>query len=311
MSIRPRTLSLGLGIGWAVAVLVTLTRMGNPVDAWCYYGFDRANPWNPDGCFLYSPPVAQFMSTIAGFVPFEVFTFLLRAVEMLVLVAVAGPAVGLALFIPAVAIELNAANVNLLIVGAILIGFRYPWAWAFVVLTKLTPGVGILWFAVRREWRSFTIALCATLAIAIISLIAAPHLWQQYFAALNTEGDGSIFLIWWRLPLAAIVVVWGARNNHRWALVVAVFLALPRWYFLSPVVLVGLFPLVRLPRPLPWPAFRWGPLAQQVTPPLASTQTMAATEDAMTVRAPRRLSSPVRHPVVEITEVASPPSPAG
>ena len=40
--------------------------------------------------------------------------------EMLVLVAVAGPALLFALFIPAVAIELNAANINLLIVGAVL-----------------------------------------------------------------------------------------------------------------------------------------------------------------------------------------------
>jgi len=260
--------------------------MGNPVDSWCYYGFDQANPWNPDGCFLYSPPVAQFMSVVAGVMPFEVFTFLLRAVEMLVLIAVAGPAVGLALFIPAVAIELNAANINLLIVGAVLVGFRYPWAWAFVVLTKVTPGVGILWFAVRREWRSFTIALGATLAFAILSRSASPNLWQQYFAGLSTEGDGSIFLIWWRLPLAAIVVVWGARKNHRWALMVAVFLALPRWYFLSPVVLVGLFPLVRLPRPLPWPAFHLRPLARPVTPPLIATQTAAATSDGRTVRAP-------------------------
>ena len=36
-------------------------------------------------------------------------------------------------------------------------------------------------------------------------------------------------------------------------MIVAVFLALPRWYFLSPVILVGLFPLVTLPRPLPAP----------------------------------------------------------
>ena len=285
MSVRPRTIGIGIGIGigWAVVVIVTLTTTGNPVDAWCYYGFDRTNPWNPDGCFLYSPPVAQFMGAIAGVMPFEVFTFLLRAVELLVLVAVAGPAVGLALFIPAVAIELNAANVNLLIVGAVLLGFRHPWAWAFVVLTKLTPGIGLLWFAVRREWRSFSIALGATLVLAIMSLITSPNLWQQYFEGLNTEGDGSVFLIWWRLPLAAVVVVWGARSNRRWALIVAVFLALPRWYFLSPVVLVGLFPLVRLPRPLPSPAFFWRPLPRQTKPPLVATQTAA---HAHTVREP-------------------------
>jgi len=281
MSIRPRALALGLGIGWAVVVLVTLTRFGTPVDAWCYYGFDPANPWNPDGCFLYSPPVAQFMGAVRSVIPFDIFALLLRSAEMFVLIAVAGPAVGLALFIPAVAIELNAGNINMLIVGAVLIGFRYPWAWAFIVLTKVTPGIGMLWFAVRREWRNFAIAMGATLALAILSRLAAPTLWQQYLVGLDGATDPYVPGIGLRLPLAAIVVVWGARNNHRWALIVAVFLALPRWYFLSPVVLVGLFPLVRLPRPLP--GQMW--FAARTSRP-APSQPAAATSDGRTVRAP-------------------------
>jgi len=248
-----RTIALGAGIGWAVVVLVTLTQAGNPVDAWCYYGADPADPYRLDQCFMYSPPVALVMDGVRAAMPFEAFAFLLRAAELVVLIAVTGPALGLALLIPAVAIELNAANINLLIVGAVLIGFRYPWAWAFVALTKVTPGVGMLWFAVRREWRNFAIALIATGAIALGSWLVAPELWRGYLAGLGGSPDSSIWLIWWRLPLAALVVVWGARNDHRWALIVAVFLAMPRWYFLSPVILVGLFPLVRLPRPLPRP----------------------------------------------------------
>lgn len=267
---------MGLGIGWAVAVLVTLTQMGSPVDAWCYYGFDPANPWNPDGCFLYGPPVALFMDAVRSVMPFEAFTLLLRSAEMLVLIVVAGPAVGLALFIPPVAIELNAANINLLIVGAVLIGFRYPWAWAFIVLTKVTPGIGLLWFAARREWRHLAIATGATLAFATLSLVAAPDLWRQYLAGLGAASDDSAFGIVWRLPIAAALVVWGARGDHRWALMVAVFLALPRWYYLSPVLLVGLFPLVRLPRPLRWPSWFGS----------RSPQTAATTSDGLTARAP-------------------------
>jgi hypothetical protein len=250
--------------------------MGAPVDAWCYYGFDPAQPWAPGSCFLYSPPVAVVMNVVQVLMPFEVFTFLLRSAELLVLVAVAGPAVGLALFIPAIAIEINAANVNLLIVGAVLIGFRYPWTWAFIILTKVTPGVGLLWFAVRREWRNFALALGATLAVATVSWLVAPGLWPQYLAGLGVAEDDSMFGIAWRLPLAAIVVVWGARHDHRWAVIVAVFLAMPRWYYLSPVILVGLFSLVRLPRPLPMPETvrRW------------VSQPAAATSDGRTARAP-------------------------
>ena len=277
MTFRPRFILIALGIGWAVAVFVTFTKMGNPVDAWCYYGFDPKNIWDPDGCFLYSPPVAQLMGVIQGLMPFETFTFLLRAAETIVLAVVTGPALFFSLFIPAVAIELNAVNVNLLVVGAVLIGFRFPFEWAFVILTKITPGVGLLWFAVRREWRNLAIAIGATALIAGGSFLLAPDLWRQYFEQLGREPDDSIFVIGWRLPLAALVVIWGARTNHRWAMIVAVFLGMPRWYFLTPVILVGLFPLVRLARPLPWA--RW--FRRKGDQPAA-----AGTSDGLTVRAP-------------------------
>ena len=253
MRSRLRYVAFGLGVGWAVAILVTLTQIGNPVDAWCYYGFDQSNPWDLNFCFLYSPPVEMVMTAIRSVMPFELFVFLLRTAELIVLVVVAGPAVGLALFIPAVAIELNAVNINLLLVGAVLIGFRYPAVWAFIALTKVTPAVGMLWFAARREWRNFAFAAGTTVVIAAASWILAPETWNQYLATLRGAPDISIWRIEWRLPLAAIVVIWGARKDHRWAVIVAVFLALPRWYYLSPVVLVGLFPLVRFAHPLPWP----------------------------------------------------------
>jgi hypothetical protein len=280
--VRPRSAFGGIGIGLAIAVLVMLTRSGNPVDAGCYYSFDAADPWNRDGCFLYSPPVEMLMVAVRSVMPFEAFTFLLRSAELLVLGLVAGPALPFALFVPSVAIELNAANINLLVVGAVLIGFRAPWMWAFIALTKVTPGVGMLWFAVRREWRSFLLATGATAAIVALSWIASPHLWDAYITSLRGEPDASVWQIWWRLPMAAIVVVWGARGNHRWALMVAVFIAMPRWYFLSPVVLVGLFALVRLPRPLPWP--RLAPIARRFGSPVP--QPAAATSDGRTVRAP-------------------------
>ena len=43
--------------------------------------------------------------------------------------------------------------------AAIALGFRYPAAWSFLLLTKVTPGIGLVWFAVRREWRPLAIAL--------------------------------------------------------------------------------------------------------------------------------------------------------
>jgi len=269
-----KVLALGVGLGWAVTILIFYTRsVGTPVDAWCYYGMDPRAPWDPPGCFSYSPPFAQLMTVIQGLVPFEWFYTALRVVEMIVLALITGPAIGAALLIPAVAIEINAVNVNILLVAAVIVGFRYPWTWAFVILTKVTPGIGLLWFAVRREWRHLGIALGVTVAISSASFLLAPWMWGEFFGALASAPDETPFKIWWRLPVAAAVVVWGARTNRRWALIVAVFLAMPRWYYLSPVILVGLFPLLRLPRPLPWLGWR-------------SRQTAAATSDGRTARAP-------------------------
>ena len=52
-----------------------------------------------------------------------------------------------------------------------MLGFRYPWTWGFVLLTKVTPGIGLLWFAVRREWRALAIALGVTGVIVAVSLV--------------------------------------------------------------------------------------------------------------------------------------------
>ncbi len=180
------------------------------------------------------------------------------------------------LLVPAVAIEINAANVNILLVAAVVLGFRYPWTWTFVILTKVTPGVGLLWFAVRREWHQLAVAAGVTVVVVGVSYAVAPWMWGDYLSALAAATDESPFKIWLRFPFAVAFVVWGARTDRRWALIVAVFLAMPRWYFLSPVILVGLFPLVRLPRPLPWPMWIRS----------NAHQTAAATSDGRTAAAP-------------------------
>ena len=278
-------LALSVGLGLAVAILITWTRVGgSPVDAWCYYGMDPAAPYRADHCFLYSPPLAQAMSVIQSVMPFEAFTTTLRTLEMIALALITGPAIGGVLMIPATEIELNAANINIILIGAVLLGFRYPWTWSFVVLTKVTPGIGLLWFAVRREWRDLAIALGVTTAIAFGSFIVAPWMWSAYLSALVAAPDESAFPIWMRLPLAAAIVIWGARTDHRWAVVVAVFLALPRWYFLSPVVLVGLFKVVTFPRPLPLPSIRWRPFRIERRQPAAATTSGSSV--GRTVRAP-------------------------
>ena len=82
-------------------------------------------------------------------------------------------AIALLLFQPVIA-SIALGNVEILIAAAIVAGFRWPAAWAFVLLSKVTPGIGLVWFAVRREWRSLAIALAVTAAIVAVSFALAP-----------------------------------------------------------------------------------------------------------------------------------------
>ena len=107
-------------------------------------------------------------------VGFEAYVAVSRAIELVAAFWLAGPALFLALLLPPVATEINAANINLILVVAIVLGFRWPALWAIVLLTKPTMAVGLLWFVFRRDYRSLAIALGTTLAIAAVSFVDQP-----------------------------------------------------------------------------------------------------------------------------------------
>ena len=100
--------------------------------------------------------------------PWEAFLAAWTVILLLAVRYLVGPRLW-AVAIAFAAFELLGGNIHLLLAVAIVAGFRWPAAWAFVLLTKVTPGVGLLWFAVRREWRSLGIALGATAVVAVAS----------------------------------------------------------------------------------------------------------------------------------------------
>jgi hypothetical protein len=140
--------------------------------------------------------------------------------------------------------------VHLLYAAAIVVGFRYPATWALMLLTKVTPGVGLLWFAVRREWRALLIALGATAIIVAVSYVISPGIWRQWFdlltahAARPTPVLASIGVpLVVRLPVAAVIVIWGARTGRPWVLPIAVYLAQPTVWLASLSILIAMLPL--------------------------------------------------------------------
>jgi hypothetical protein len=196
------------------------------------YGAARAGGAD---AYLYAPAFAQALAPFKA-LPWPVFAGLWLLLMALCLVAVAGVWALLVAFIPPVLIELQAGNIHLPLALAIGLGLRYPATWAFVLLTKPTLGIGLLWFVVRREWRHLAIALGSTAAVAAVSFVIAPNAWPAWIEALAANAGHPIspdysgvihvpLLI--RLPVAALTVIWGARTDRPWTIAVATTLALP------------------------------------------------------------------------------------
>jgi hypothetical protein len=148
--------------------------------------------------------------------------------------------------------EIWGGNIELLVALAIVVGFRWPAAWSFVLLTKITPGVGLLWFVVRREWRSLAIAAAATAAVMAVSYLLMPEAWRRWPQVLaDNAGKGGTgtwaavpipFLV--RLPFAIVLVVWGARTNRRWTVPVSAMLALPALWYGGLSIMLATLPLL-------------------------------------------------------------------
>ena len=127
-------------------------------------------------------------------------------------------------------------------------GFRYAGAWAWVLLTKVTPGVGLLWFGVRREWRNLGIAAGVTAAIVAVTFAVAPELWVRWVQMLMgsvgvTRPSVLEIPVLPRLAIAAAVVAFAAWRNIPALVPVAALLALPAIWVNSLAMLVAIVPL--------------------------------------------------------------------
>jgi hypothetical protein len=148
----------------------------------------------------------------------------------------------------------TAGNVWAFFALVLVFGFRRPALWALPALTKITPFLGPVWFAARREWRNVAIAVGTTFGIAAVSAAASPHLWSEWFHFLLTTHPSrtgiappsALFptsvLLATELPIALALTIYAARRDRPWLLPVAMVFAEP--------VLAGqaLFMLAAMPR---------------------------------------------------------------
>ena len=224
------------------------------MDARCYWVPSLSDPylhsnWTDQIAYPYSPAFLQLLEPIRV-LPWQAFMAIWAAILMAAMTYLTGPRLillGLAFF---GLMEIWGGNIEILVALAIVLGFRWPAAWSFVVLTKITPGVGLLWFAVRREWRSLAIAAAATVAVVAVSYVLMPDAWQTWPKVLaNNVGKGGTWAavpvpLVVRLPFAVVLVVWGARANHRWTVPVSAMLALPALWYGGLSIVIATLPLV-------------------------------------------------------------------
>src|SRR3954464_1812539 len=165
IALRPPSLLTAAGIGAAVVAWVLVVRFAEPFgrlwgtgqDARCYWLPTLAAPyanadWTSPIAYVYSPAFLQLISPLTS-LPWQVFMGIWTAILLGAVAYLTGPRL-LVVGVAVAAMELAGGNISLLLAVSIVLGFRWPAVWAFVLLTKITPGVGLLWFAVRREGRA-------------------------------------------------------------------------------------------------------------------------------------------------------------
>lgn len=210
-------------------------------------------PPNTADAYLYSPAFAQVLWPLAQ-LPWPLF-LAAWAIAGFALYAWLLRPLGRALAAPLLLFCLPQAmvgNIWPLLALVLVFGFRRPGLWALPLLTKVTAGVGLVWFAARGEWRSLARVLVPTVLVTATSVAISPQLWVDWLHILGGGGTGGstaggydIPLVY-RLPVALALVVYAARRSRPALLAVAMALACP--VFALSYVMSNVFLLTALPR---------------------------------------------------------------
>jgi hypothetical protein len=228
--------------------------------------------WTSPSAYPYSPVFLQVLQPIRV-LPWQAFMAVWTALLLGALAYLTGPRL-LAFGVVFGAMELAGGNIELLLGAAIVLGFRWPATWSFVLLTKITPGVGLLWFVVRREWHALLVAAGATVAIAAVSALLDPRDWLAWPGVLASIAgrDGTWaavpvpFIV--RAPIGIALVAWGARTERRWTVPVAGMICLPALWYGGFSMLLATLPLL--------PARTWVELRDRLLSPFARGRRRAA-----------------------------------
>jgi hypothetical protein len=214
-----------------------------PCDAYSFWGADSTPyTWETNLEYRYSP---AFLWVIYPFqpLPFEFFLAVWTAAHIAALIWLRA---GWFLIVPGLNDDVLRGNIStFLAMFAVLAIERSAAWWTPALLTKITPAVGLVWHAVRREWRSLARCALVTGAIVGAGVLIAPDLWRAWVTTL-LNGDSTYEIghplgpLWLRVGIGAIVVAFGARTSRAWLVPVAMFLAVPGLWAFNWALLAGI-----------------------------------------------------------------------
>lgn len=234
---------LVLAIVWGVAIVYLVDTLQHVLpnagfDSHAYWTaargrlpYDRT-PGEADA-YLYSPLFAQLVRPLA-LLPWPIFQMtwaVLLAVALgwlLLPVALRWSVPALLFCLP----ELILGNVYLLLAASVVLGMTRAAAWSFGMLTKVTPAVGLLWYAATGDRRRLVQGLGAVVLLAALSAAADPSAWLRWLELLLNAGNAA-----WgplapstRLAVAAVLIAGaGGDDRRRWVVAVALLIANPMW----------------------------------------------------------------------------------
>lgn len=273
-----------LGAAITVATVTTPGRM-LASDAFDYWSAWRQGLYLSGGliwghAYLYSPAFAELLwpLTLLPWPAFATVWLLLAVGAYLWLLWPLAPPLRVAAFAFALSAIVPVGNIEWALALVAVAMRRSPPAVSLPLLTKVGPGVSLLWFAFRREWRQLSLAIGGTVLVFGLSVLVAPRFWVAWWQALwmnATAGRSDLFMgvlamppLWVRGSIALVVLAWCARRGHPWGIPLAMLLAQPDLSLASFGILAA---LPRLDRSAslarrPAAAARVEPLAAQVRP---------------------------------------------
>jgi hypothetical protein len=253
-------------IGGALLAVIVTTYWSNPGDNLAYWiaatRVAAGEPIYATGetafapyAYHYTPPLAQALAPLTLVIPTVVYIAVYRGLELLTVWDLGGRRflgmLALIAFIP-VAVELRFENVHLFMAIGIILGLRrWPWLFAVGAVIKISPGLGIVYLALRRRWRDAAIATLVGGAIVGVSFVLDPGLWRAWLDAVLMRADmtgNSLLPVPYFARAAAglaLTVVGGLLGGRRGELllVAGITIANPNLAMNGLAVLAAAFPI--------------------------------------------------------------------